>query len=447
MTSTDRQSFRTTAFTSILAGFLMITLSGLASAEPPAGEQPAASQPAATQPAGAAAAGTKEKDAKVDALSDLIREKLAKKLEERPPQDRPGAANGAGKPLPVDARRVRPRKDFGKGKGGIDLTPPPPDAPQPKWICKQAQIEHPPLWRGAPARFTFEITNGGAGPLNLRMKGCGCGMKISGPMARSIAPGETEKIETIIPTEGRSGEFTRTIPMETNDAAAPYATLTCRGRVLVPMHISPVYVNFGKLDRDGERQTQTLTITRGDGGPIAPEVVQDEQAPYETKLREIVPGEKYELDVTVQAPLPVNSLYGALKLKTGVKEMPEDAITVMARTMPRLRAMPPNILVRPEETSAETHHEIVLVWSGDAPGQVTGVEVTDPRLEAMIEEDEEGRQVVALAVPHGYAPEGVQYLTILTDDSQTPRLRVPVVTVNARQANTNQVSSQAEPSR
>lgn len=231
------------------------------------------------------------------------------------------------------------------------------------------------------------------------------------------------------------------IPVETNDAKMQKTSLNCKAKILVPLNVMPVYANFGQLERDSESQTRTLTITRGDGGPIAPEIVADEQAPYTAALREIVPGEKYELDVTVHQPINMSSLYGAIVLKTGVPEMPEDKINVMARMAPRLRAMPPNIVLRPE-AAAGSRHRIMLIWSGEVPGRIVGAESTDPRLEVSVK-DEQGRQEVWLTVPEDYTPAGTKYVTIRTNDRQSPQVRVPVIATGARASGVNQERSRA----
>jgi hypothetical protein len=57
------------------------------------------------------------------------------------------------------------------GKVQVDLTPPPPDQPQPRWSVVQDTIEVPPLWKGSKAEFVFQVRNAGEGPLNIQLKG------------------------------------------------------------------------------------------------------------------------------------------------------------------------------------------------------------------------------------------------------------------------------------
>lgn len=58
------------------------------------------------------------------------------------------------------------------GKGETDgLTPPPPDQPQPKYVCKENQITKEDVWKGERPEFVFTIANEGQGVLQVNLKG------------------------------------------------------------------------------------------------------------------------------------------------------------------------------------------------------------------------------------------------------------------------------------
>ncbi len=59
----------------------------------------------------------------------------------------------------------------GGGKVQVDLTPPPPDQPQPRWTVAQDTVEVPPVWKGSKAEFVFHVRNAGEGPLNIQLRG------------------------------------------------------------------------------------------------------------------------------------------------------------------------------------------------------------------------------------------------------------------------------------
>ncbi len=50
------------------------------------------------------------------------------------------------------------------------LTPPPPDQPQPKFVCAQTRVIAEPVWQGKTVEFSFAISNEGQAPLAIRVK-------------------------------------------------------------------------------------------------------------------------------------------------------------------------------------------------------------------------------------------------------------------------------------
>lgn len=55
--------------------------------------------------------------------------------------------------------------------GALDLTPPPPDQPQPRLVCPEPKVTLEPLWANETAVFAFVVRNEGEGPLNIRLRG------------------------------------------------------------------------------------------------------------------------------------------------------------------------------------------------------------------------------------------------------------------------------------
>lgn len=113
-------------------------------------------------------------------MSDEDRERLARMIREAAEagqQQRQPAA-----PIPKTDARVTgekpaatpPRDDkAGCGATGgpvIDLTPLPPDQPQPKFVCKEKKVVTEGVWQGQRAEFKFTIGNEGEAPLAVRIK-------------------------------------------------------------------------------------------------------------------------------------------------------------------------------------------------------------------------------------------------------------------------------------
>jgi hypothetical protein len=61
-------------------------------------------------------------------------------------------------------------KGCGAAPSGLDLTPPPADAPQPKFKANALKFEAD-AWVSKQAVFAVEISNEGEAPLAIRLKG------------------------------------------------------------------------------------------------------------------------------------------------------------------------------------------------------------------------------------------------------------------------------------
>jgi len=79
---------------------------------------------------------------------------------------------------------------------------------------------------------------------------------------------------------------------------------------------------------DDSEQEQTLTLTRGDGGPLAPKLEPVETPGIEAKLTEAERGERYELAVTLAKGAELERSRAVLTLQTGVAESPTVTIPV-----------------------------------------------------------------------------------------------------------------------
>lgn len=131
-------------------------------------------------------------------------------------------------------------------------------------------------------------------------------------------------------TRNLAGPVGRQITVTTNDPQQRTAKLQCRSRVLVPFHSNPRYINFLKIEDSTTPLPQTVTLRRGDGGPLSLELVPDRTNSVFADLNEITPGEHYELVIALSPPQRPGKLRSWVRLKTGVEQMPETTIPVYA---------------------------------------------------------------------------------------------------------------------
>ena len=172
--------------------------------------------------------------------------------------------------------------------------------------------------------------------------------------------------------------------MTTNDPDHPTVMLACTGKLFMPLTLEPANVNFGQIAHTVGTQYQTVTITRGDAGPIAPEVTGGREAGVDAQVCEIEPGERYELVVSVGPPWPSGRFRDVLRVETGVEEAPEMILMVAGSVAPRVSAVP-RISPFPQERPTETQRSVRLQRGGGGPANIleasTGVPDGTVRLE------------------------------------------------------------------
>jgi len=241
-------------------------------------------------------------------------------------------------------------------------------------------------------------------------------------LGRTIEPGANEEIQVTMTAQ--SGEINRKIRVQTNDPNNANVQLTCKGKTLVPFRTDPATLNFGKIGRDSGPITKTVTLTRGDGGPLNPKLGKMDSS-LSAELREIEPGEKYELDITVNPPWPNDKLRGSLTVDTGLQEAPTETVRLFGQVDPRLKSQPKSFVL-PADPQEDVELRVALVWDGP-PGKAIGATATDRQLKAaLIEED--GKQFVSLRVPAHYQRKQKMALSVsvTTDDPAVSSLRIPI---------------------
>jgi hypothetical protein len=94
------------------------------------------------------------------------------------PSEKPAASLNAQQKEPQKPAATQPANQPAAKPGcgatsdnPVDLTPPPPDQPQPKLVVKEAKVKADSVWAGKQATFKFDLTNEGEGPLAIRLRG------------------------------------------------------------------------------------------------------------------------------------------------------------------------------------------------------------------------------------------------------------------------------------
>lgn len=192
----------------------------------------------------------------------------------------------------------------------------------------------------------------------------------------------------------------------------------------MPFEAKPTGVYFGQLRRNSPTKHQTITLLRGDGGPISPEVSLGRIPSIDAQICEIEPGEHYELEVWMTPPWPEGRFSDRLEISTGVDEAPTASITVAGKVLPRLTAIPQRLNYFGERTSS-TVRSLTFRWDGP-PGKILSAKCTIPEATAIIR-THKGAQMVDVRLPPGSEPiPGRHSVLIKTDDAEVPTVSVPI---------------------
>ena len=85
------------------------------------------------------------------------------------------------------------------------------------------------LCEGEQGKFKYKYTNVGTSPLILSNVKSSCGCYVPQWSKEPIAPGESSEIIGLYNSRGRSGHFTKTMTVLSNDFAKPTIMLFARG--------------------------------------------------------------------------------------------------------------------------------------------------------------------------------------------------------------------------
>jgi hypothetical protein len=222
------------------------------------------------------------------------------------------------------------------------------------------------------------------------------------------------------------GDYDKRITVTTNDPEHESVSLHCKGHVYVPFTTEPSRVSFGRIKRDQKTHYQTVTLVRGDAGPIKPEIVPFKYLGLEAQMCEIEPGELYELEISVGPPYPNGRFRHILNLRTGVEEAPEATLMVYGTMLERLAATPSRLLFPSEFPEAVTK-SLKLRWTSGPEGRILSATCNISQADVSLEKDRRGDTVVNVTIPEGTKPiTGTRELVIQTDDPELIRLKIPI---------------------
>lgn len=210
--------------------------------------------------------------------------------------------------------------------------------------------------------------------------------------------------------------------------------MTCAGELLDPAIIKPKRLNFGKISRRMASKKMSVTITKGDGGPITPKIKNPEKLKgIDARLIEVEKGEKYTLEATLVPPFSGKRASTTVEIDTGVAGAPTIRLYAFATMQPRVAAQPYRfqLPVAPED---DWEGRVKLVWDSEPLPKITDVTINEPGL-AVHAETKNGEQWIIVSMNEDFSPVlTARLVTVTTDDEENPSIKIPVITKRVRAA-------------
>lgn len=242
------------------------------------------------------------------------------------------------------------------------------------------------VWFGEPvSKGDITITNVGAGTLEITrvQSSCGCtGVTVG---KRSLGPGESTFLRVGYDTTQGAEQVKQTVTLHTNDPEQPAVRFELRGRCrplfdmqLGERRVTTPTLQFGQLSRT-EPATAVLRLRNRYDRPVYLSLPKGELRHYGVELREIEPGQEYELTATTMPPLPSGSVTQFVMLATDLDFLQELRVRVTGRVPANVRAAPA-ILTLPPTTNGPVTRDVRIIYPGNQPVSLLRIEADDPRV-------------------------------------------------------------------
>ena len=166
-----------------------------------------------------------------------------------------------------------------------------------KWSATTVFAAAAPSDGRATAQFTF--TNTGGYPIKITGIHTLCGCTAAVATERTIAAGQTGKIDVSFKTFNRHGLYEEPIVIETDDPKTPRSTVTFRALIRDAVELLPTLLFW----QSGEPLTpKTIHITVTEGFVVKSLTAASSNPDIQYQLTPIKPGSDYTLTVTPKAP-------------------------------------------------------------------------------------------------------------------------------------------------
>ena len=298
----------------------------------------------------------------------------------------------------------------------------------PKIVAVEPVHDFGVTWAGTDLEHTFTIKNEGTVVLLINQVRPACGCTKTGAHPGKLAPGESGEFSFKISTKKLRNKYSKSIRVLTNDPTNGTLNLVLKGVCRRYVDIQPPTAYFTRVSED-DTSEKVLTLTNNTDTPMVltlPPVKAN--AKFEYSLTETDPGKKYELKIRPRAGQGAGNVRDILALQSNLPKAKKIEVTVTARIVPRLEALPSPFYITTSPRAAS--RQIYFTNSGKTDVHVLDVKVDgdQDKLKPTFKELKPGKQyLVRLSIPANYKlPAKGLTLSIITDDEKQSETKVAI---------------------
>lgn len=283
---------------------------------------------------------------------------------------------------------------------------------------------------GQEVMHDFWFTNTGTGPLEILKVKPSCGCTTAGEHDRIVQPGQTGKIPIKLNIGQSAGPVAKTVMVATNAATEGQVTLQIKGEVWQPIQATPPSASFGRLTAEEAQKVleRKLTIVNNTDETANLTDIKCTTPQFKATVATLEPGKKFEMTVSIVAPLKPGVASGSIEVATGMKETPKLTIPASAFVTADVEVTP-NQLTLPTSRTDKLQRQFFVRNNSKNPIKISDLKASNEKLAlAIVETQPIGMAYrITMDIPADYQPaEGGDKVTFKTDNPTMPEVSVPI---------------------
>lgn len=285
---------------------------------------------------------------------------------------------------------------------------------------------------GQDITHDFWFTNNGTGPLELLRVRPSCGCTQAGAHDKIVQPGQTGKIPIKMSTGHAAGPVNKTVMVNTNvTGEGSSVTLQIKGEVWQPVQATPSSASFGRLTADTMNDStleRKLTVVNNTEAKAVLADIKSSSPSFKATVKELDPGKKFELTVSIVPPLAPGVVSGTIDLNTGLTENPRLQIPVSAYVTADVEVTPNQLTLATARPGA-MQRQFFIRNNSSKSLKVTDLKASNESLKVSILETQPVGMAyrVSLDIPANYQiPAAGDTITFKTDNSHMPLVTIPI---------------------